>query len=39
MPFPTHIVAAGGLVEDGQGNILLVKTVTVVGFTLVDKWK
>ena len=26
MPFPTHIVAAGGLVEDGQGNILLVKT-------------
>ncbi|WP_339264716.1 NUDIX domain-containing protein [Paenibacillus sp. FSL K6-1330] len=26
MPFPTHIVAAGGFVEDGEGNILLVKT-------------
>ncbi|MGC6590525.1 NUDIX hydrolase [Paenibacillus sp. Dod16] len=26
MPFPTHIVAKGGFVEDGQGNILLVKT-------------
>ncbi|QHW33870.1 NUDIX domain-containing protein [Paenibacillus rhizovicinus] len=26
MPFPTHIVSAGGYVEDGQGNILLVKT-------------
>ncbi|MFE0560697.1 NUDIX hydrolase [Paenibacillus sp. NPDC058910] len=26
MPFPTHIVATGGFVEDGQGNILLVKT-------------
>lgn len=26
MPFPTHIVATGGLVKDGQGNILLVKT-------------
>ncbi|NIK76877.1 hypothetical protein FHS15_002002 [Paenibacillus castaneae] len=26
MPFPTHIVAAGGFVEDKQGNILLVKT-------------
>lgn len=26
MPFPTHIVAAGGIVEDGKGNILLVKT-------------
>jgi 8-oxo-dGTP pyrophosphatase MutT (NUDIX family) len=26
MSFPTHIVAAGGIVEDGQGNILLVKT-------------
>jgi len=26
MPFPTHIVAAGGFVEDGHGNILLVKT-------------
>lgn len=26
MPFPTHIVAVGGFVEDGQGNILLVKT-------------
>ncbi|MGE7828717.1 NUDIX hydrolase [Paenibacillus sp. NPDC093718] len=26
MPFPTHIIATGGFVEDGQGNILLVKT-------------
>ncbi|MGN7383049.1 NUDIX hydrolase [Paenibacillus sp. SAFN-117] len=26
MPFPTHIVSAGGFVEDGKGNILLVKT-------------
>ena len=26
MAFPTHIVAAGGIVEDGYGNILLVKT-------------
>lgn len=26
MKMPTHIVAAGGIVEDGQGNILLVKT-------------
>lgn len=26
MVWPTHIVAAGGIVEDGQGNILLVKT-------------
>lgn len=26
MPFPTHIVAVGGIVEDGEGNILLVKT-------------
>lgn len=26
MTFPTHIVATGGFVEDGQGNILLVKT-------------
>ncbi|WP_339264801.1 NUDIX domain-containing protein [Paenibacillus sp. FSL W8-0187] len=26
MPFPTHIVATGGFVEDGHGNILLVKT-------------
>lgn len=26
MPFPTHIVAAGGFVEDEEGNILLVKT-------------
>lgn len=23
--FPTHIVSAGGIVEDGKGNILLVK--------------
>lgn len=26
MAFPTHIVAAGGIVEDDEGNILLVKT-------------
>jgi 8-oxo-dGTP diphosphatase len=26
MAFPTHIVSAGGIVEDGNGNILLVKT-------------
>ncbi|ANY71126.1 hypothetical protein BBD41_00115 [Paenibacillus ihbetae] len=26
MPFPTHIVATGGFIEDEQGNILLVKT-------------
>jgi 8-oxo-dGTP diphosphatase len=26
MIMPTHIVAAGGFVEDGQGNVLLVKT-------------
>jgi 8-oxo-dGTP diphosphatase len=26
MAFPTHIVAVGGIVEDGQGHILLVKT-------------
>lgn len=26
MNFPTHIVSAGGIVEDDQGNILLVKT-------------
>lgn len=26
MAMPTHIVAVGGIVEDGQGNILLVKT-------------
>lgn len=27
MIMPTHIVAAGGIVEDAQGNILLVKTI------------
>lgn len=26
MKMPTHIVAVGGIVEDGQGKILLVKT-------------
>jgi 8-oxo-dGTP diphosphatase len=26
MSFPTHIVSAGGFVEDSEGNILLVKT-------------
>lgn len=36
MPFPTHIVAVGGFVEDGQGNILLVKTRDG-GSTRVDK--
>ena len=25
MGFPTHIVSAGGIVEDGNGKILLVK--------------
>lgn len=25
MTFPTHIVAVGGIVDDGQGNVLLVK--------------
>lgn len=28
MPWPTHIVAVAGLVEDGRGNVLLVKTYT-----------
>lgn len=27
MVFPTHIVSAGGIVEDGNRNILLVKTL------------
>lgn len=27
MSFPTHIVSAGGIVEDGNGNILLVKAL------------
>lgn len=26
MAMPTHIVACGGLVEDGEGNLLIVKT-------------
>ncbi|UYZ24129.1 NUDIX hydrolase [Mesobacillus jeotgali] len=26
MSFPTHIVSAGGFVEDSEGNILIVKT-------------
>ncbi|WP_440895611.1 NUDIX hydrolase [Amphibacillus sp. Q70] len=26
MEMPTHIIAVGGIVEDGEGNILLVKT-------------
>lgn len=26
MTFPTHIVAVGGIVEDGRGHILLVRT-------------
>ena len=46
MVFPTHIVSAGGIVEDGQGNILLVKAhddgwvypggITEVGENLMD---
>lgn len=46
MTFPTHIVSAGGIVEDGNGNILLVKTrddgwvypggITEVGENLID---
>ncbi|MEK3835978.1 NUDIX hydrolase [Paenibacillus sp. FSL R7-0128] len=46
MTFPTHIVSAGGFVEDGNGNILLVKAhddgwvypggITEVGENLVD---
>lgn len=29
MSFPTHIVSAGGIVEDGQGNILQIVYRTV----------
>ncbi|MFF2890099.1 NUDIX hydrolase [Paenibacillus sp. NPDC057967] len=46
MAFPTHIVSAGGIVEDGKGNILLVKAhddgwvypggITEVGENLID---
>ncbi|RJE90426.1 NUDIX domain-containing protein [Paenibacillus sp. 1011MAR3C5] len=46
MTFPTHIVSAGGIVEDGMGNILLVKAhddgwvypggITEVGENLID---
>ncbi|MBD8836969.1 MULTISPECIES: NUDIX hydrolase [unclassified Paenibacillus] len=46
MAFPTHIVSAGGIVEDGTGNILLVKAhddgwvypggITEVGENLID---
>ncbi|WP_427180904.1 NUDIX hydrolase [Paenibacillus sp. TC-CSREp1] len=46
MSFPTHIVSAGGIVEDGQGNILLVKAhddgwvypggITEAGENLID---
>jgi len=46
MSFPTHIVSAGGIVEDGKGNILLVKAhddgwvypggITEVGENLID---
>lgn len=46
MTFPTHIVSAGGFVEDGNGNILLEKAhddgwvypggITEVGENLVD---
>ncbi|NUU79249.1 NUDIX hydrolase [Paenibacillus xylanilyticus] len=46
MAFPTHIVSAGGIVEDGNGNILLVKAhddgwvypggITEVGENLMD---
>lgn len=44
--FPTHIVSAGGFVEDGNGNVLLVKVrdegwvipggITEVGENLID---
>jgi len=44
--FPTHIVSAGGFVEDGNGNLLLVKVkdegwvipggITEVGENLID---
>ncbi|WP_342476443.1 NUDIX domain-containing protein [Paenibacillus sp. FSL H7-0350] len=46
MAFPTHIVSAGGIVEDGKGNILLVKAhddgwvypggITEIGENLMD---
>lgn len=46
MAFPTHIVSAGGIVEDGNGNILLVKAhddgwvypdgITEIGENLID---
>lgn len=46
MAFPTHIVSAGGIVEDENGNILLVKAhddgwvypggITEVGENLID---
>lgn len=46
MTFPTHIVSSGGIVEDGNGNILLVKAhddgwvypdgITEVGENLID---
>lgn len=46
MTFPTHIVSAGGIVEDGNGNVLLVKAhddgwvypggITEVGENLID---
>ena len=46
MGFPTHIVSAGGIVEDGSGNILLVKAhddgwvypggITEVGENLIE---
>ncbi|MBB6024448.1 ADP-ribose pyrophosphatase YjhB (NUDIX family) [Paenibacillus sp. JGP012] len=46
MSFPTHIVSSGGIVEDGQGNILLVKAhddgwvypggITEAGENLID---
>lgn len=46
MAFPTHIVSAGGIVEDGKGNILLVKAhddgwvypggITEIGENLID---
>jgi len=46
MTFPTHIVSAGGIVEDGKGNVLLVKAhddgwvypggITEVGENLID---
>ncbi|MGE7624779.1 hypothetical protein ACQKMD_17510 [Viridibacillus sp. NPDC096237] len=39
MEMPTHILAVGGIVEDENNNIFLVKTHLRTGFFLVGKWK